>query len=519
MIPGPVEIGDAVPQCRRQRPSGAAHQQPQPAQQEPSNGRDRQQAHQQSAGEVRADAQGIAQRGPGEPCGDQADAHEDGGSRGQRLARTAPAPQPVGPRFGHLAPEDDRRPYFANAQQRGQGEQERGEDADRQTLRGGDQIQAHMRRHRKEAADQDRKRALHQRAECDAQQAAREAQGQGLRQVDLQHLARARAEAFQHGDGIHLLLQVRVHGCSHTQRAHNQRDQADEAEEGGGALQAACDDGMRLAVIGDQAFGEGLLQDVAHLPHVRAAGRKEKQEALGGAAAEADEAGAVEALAADHHARPDVDAAGQTVGLGYQQRRDTKVLAAEPQVAAHAGLQPQEQVVGHHGRTAVEDGTQRGRGVEDDLAIKRIGSRIDSLHGNQHGFRHRDRVGHSEGFGEGRAAHTALFQAGDRRGLLRGGLFEHAQREVGGHQGARLEQQQIVKGAAEGAHAREGSDAYGHRQDHEEEFGGRGAYVTPGYFKGGWWLVGPRGYPGRWISHTIRPSHNWMRRSATFASS
>ncbi len=281
------------------------------------------------------------QGGSGEPGGDQPDAHQDGGSRQQRLARTAPAPHPVRPRFGHLAPEDDRRAYFANAQQRGQGEQQRGEDADRQALRGGDQIQPHVRWHRKEAADQSRKGALYQRPERHAQHAAREAERQRLRQVDAQHLSRPRAEAFQNGDGIHLMLQVRVHGRGHAQRAHNQRDQADEAEEGGGALQAARDDGMGLAVIGDEALGKGLLQSIPHLLHVRAARRQQEQVALGGTAADTDQAGAFEALTANHHAWADVDAAGQAVGLRYQQRRDAKVLATEPQGAAHARLQPE----------------------------------------------------------------------------------------------------------------------------------------------------------------------------------
>ena len=82
-----------------------------------------------------------------------------------RLARAAPALQPVRPRFGHLAAENHGGTYFANAQQRGQSEQQRGEDADRQTLRGRHQIEAHMRRHREVAPDQNRKRALHQRPE------------------------------------------------------------------------------------------------------------------------------------------------------------------------------------------------------------------------------------------------------------------------------------------------------------------------------------------------------------------
>ena len=40
---------------------------------------------------------------------------------------------------------------------------------------------------------------------------------------------------------------------------------ADQAEERGGAIQAARDDRVRLAVVGDGGFGKRLLQHRAHL--------------------------------------------------------------------------------------------------------------------------------------------------------------------------------------------------------------------------------------------------------------
>src|ERR1017187_4610804 len=73
--------------------------------------------------------------------------------------------------------------------------------------------------------------------------------------------------------------------------------------------------------------------------------------------------------------------------------------------------------------------------------------------------------------------------------FVAGWLAEHAQGEVAGHQGARRAHEQIVKGAAEGAHASERAHAHGDRQDHEEKLGGRRAHVAPGDFESGWWIT------------------------------
>ena len=59
-------------------------------------------------------------------------------------------------------------------------------------------------------------------------------------------------------------------------------------------------------------------------------------------------------------------------GSEYQQRRDAKVLTAEPQGGAHVRLQAEKQVVGNRGRVVVEDGAQRSGRVELALRRKRI---------------------------------------------------------------------------------------------------------------------------------------------------
>ena len=165
---------------------------------------------------------------------------------------------------------------------------------------------------------------------------------------------RARAQAFHDRDGIHALLQVRLDGGGHAQRRDDQRDQADQAQVGGGAIQAARDHRMRLAIIRDGALGKHALQAIAHLLHVRAVLRQAQQEALGGAAAQADQAGAVQAGAAHHDARPDVQAAGHAVRLGGQRAGDAKLLAADADALSHVRSEPQQQVRRDRHRLRIE---------------------------------------------------------------------------------------------------------------------------------------------------------------------
>ena len=73
-------------------------------------------------------------------------------------------------------------------------------------------------------------------------------------------MAGARADAFHDRDGIHALLDVRAHGGADADGADDQRDQAHQAQKRGGAVQALRDDGVRLAIVGNQGVGERGFQ-------------------------------------------------------------------------------------------------------------------------------------------------------------------------------------------------------------------------------------------------------------------
>ena len=52
----------------------------------------------------------------------------------------------------------------------------------------------------------------------------------GLRHVDREHVARRRAEAAEHGDGVRFLPHERVHGAGDTESAEEQCDECHEAQ-------------------------------------------------------------------------------------------------------------------------------------------------------------------------------------------------------------------------------------------------------------------------------------------------
>ena len=138
----------------------------------------------------------------------------------------------------HIAAEDQRRTNVANPQQRRQREQQRHQAGDGDALHGRPGVPIRRDVHRKILGDQARKRRRHADAERHADHAAAQPEHQRLRRVDADHLRRPRAHALHHRDGIQLLLQVPVHGAGHAHGADHQRDQADQAEERGGAIEA-----------------------------------------------------------------------------------------------------------------------------------------------------------------------------------------------------------------------------------------------------------------------------------------
>ena len=199
-----------------------------------------------------------------QPAGDGADAAKNRPARHQRRARIAQPLSPARPDLRHLTAEDYAGPDAPDAKQRRQREQQRRQNTDRQSLDGGSEVPVLLRTQMEITRDERRKGRFDRGSERHPHQASRQSQAERLQQIDLHDFPRARANAFHDGDGIHLLLQVRVHGRGHAERAHNQRDEAHQAQECGRAVQTLGDDRMRLAEIGDQRIGKIFLQGLAH---------------------------------------------------------------------------------------------------------------------------------------------------------------------------------------------------------------------------------------------------------------
>ena len=193
----------------------------------------------------------------------------------------------------------------------------------------------------------------------------------------------------------------------------------DEAEERLGTIEAAGDDGVGLPVIRDGGFGKGVFERQANLLDARAAGGREFEEvALRGAAAEGDEAGAVESGTGDHHARAHVEAAGHAVGLGCDNARNPEILPADPERVAGPHVQAEQQVVRDDHGILVECLSQGARGVELHFAVERVSRGIDGFDRDEQWIGHRLRRRHGDGFGDPGAADAFGRQAVERSLLL-----------------------------------------------------------------------------------------------------
>ncbi len=98
-------------------------------------------------------------------------------------------------------------------------------------------------------------------------------------------------------------------------------------------------------------FGKIVLQDLAHFAHPgKARGGQAEQVALGGAAPQADQPGALQPVPSNHHARADIEAAGHAVGFGRHHAGDLEILPAQTERVAGLYFQTHQQIVGdHHG--------------------------------------------------------------------------------------------------------------------------------------------------------------------------
>ena len=152
-------------------------------------------------------------------------------------------------------------------------------DAD--ALRGGEKIPMRGGLQLEIAREKGREGALDHQSECHAEQAARQPERDGLEQVNPHDVAGPRADAFHDRDGIHALLDVRAHGGADADGADDERDQTHQAQKCCGAVQALRDDGVRLAIVGNQGVGERGFQQrrVCSMPGERGESRNRKRSA------------------------------------------------------------------------------------------------------------------------------------------------------------------------------------------------------------------------------------------------
>ncbi len=190
MIAGAVQVRDAMPHRRRQV---AAAQSAQPAQHQPGDpGESREAAH-QGAGEVFADSPHVGARSGGKRHGDSAESDHDADARQDRRAFLHQANAPGRFDLCHLSSQNQIRADPPDAQQRRQREQQRRQHCYPDALRRGDEIQTRGWLDLEIAFKKLWKGRLHDKSECDTEQAAGQAERNGLDDVDAHQVSRARA--------------------------------------------------------------------------------------------------------------------------------------------------------------------------------------------------------------------------------------------------------------------------------------------------------------------------------------
>ena len=236
----------------------------------------------------------------------------------------------------------------AHIQQRRQAEEQRGQQAGSQA--GGDRAPGKFKlcMNRQQLAEDGRQRGHDAHAGGHADKTAGEAEAQGLQQKDAQQIGGAGADGLQDGQHVHALLQVRVHGHGHADCAEHHGHQADQAEDGGGVVQALAQRRIAFAVVHHLRVGQRGL-DLLAQSHGVGLGRQLHQQALAGAAAGGDQAGGGQRRLRDHHARTHRGHRGHAVRLLLEDGRDAEVAPAQPQRLADVGIQADEKLLGDDG--------------------------------------------------------------------------------------------------------------------------------------------------------------------------
>ena len=211
-------------------------------------------------------------------------------------------------RLGHFPEKDARRADLANSEQRRKKEEERGNNSDEQPLDGSAGGWFELRRQIHQTAQQRGKDDLNNITERHSECAPQDPDEKSLKQVNANDLARAPAEAFQDGNAVKFLLNIRVDGRADAQAPDEQCEQADQAEKIGHALQTLRQRRVRVPVIGNSnAPLQPCLQDAPRGLQFQASRRKPEEKGFGGAASVLDQAAALQPLARDENARPQLD--------------------------------------------------------------------------------------------------------------------------------------------------------------------------------------------------------------------
>ena len=167
----------------------------------------------------------------------------------------------------------------------------------------------------------------------DAEQSSGEAEAERLQKKDAEQIGGGCADGFEDGEHVHALLEVGVHGHGDADGSEHHGDKADEAEDGGGIVEAAGERGIAFAEVHDLRVGQCGLKLAAHGggfsiggEATGKSGRELDEQTPAGTAAGRQQAGTLERGLGDHDARTEPCAGGDAVRLLREHGGDAEVL-------------------------------------------------------------------------------------------------------------------------------------------------------------------------------------------------
>ena len=321
-----VEIGRALPPGERAPPAAPGQRDDEPRAEAKRQERAGQPAEEEPADLPRARL----------PEGEPGEAGRDGD-------QAEPRPPPAQDRLD-VAPQDQRGRHPPDLEQRPEGEEQGDAHAHREAPEDGERRDAAVERDRQEPDEEGRQERLQRAAEDGAEQAAAESQERGLEQVDGEHLPGGRAEALEDGDRAELLPDEGAHAHGDADAAHHERHEPGEAQVHGELIPEAAETGLRLRIGGDADGGVGHRRGELRLEGLGVPSlRQHDQRAMTHAAARPHEAGPVEVLGRDQHARPEREDADGAVGLLRDDPAQRELRLADPHAVADPQAEPRQQ--------------------------------------------------------------------------------------------------------------------------------------------------------------------------------